>query len=753
MKGSKLFWRYFLYYILTLMIPLSILGGIIFHNVTNMLMDDIIETNQNMLRQVREIVDTRLDEIGNISFQISSNPNLAPHMLRSSAYREMQGKYELKNYMSSTSFINDILLYIRGEDIIYSPYSTYTVSRLMQTKYNYLNWTTDELYETLNTLTIPEIRPKEDVLIQTGNTTVDEYGMISFLVPIPVYSNYSYGTLLFQVRESTLVELIQDVLSQYQGSSIILDRKGREIASLQRNEMTDIEDIARFAMSHPKGNSEIVRLNGHELLISVVTSDKFGWSYVTWVPTVKIMKEVRQNQLSALIGLIVVLVLGCCLTFYFSLRLYNPIRQLKEYAETKSGKRAGNINEIEIVRQVITSVADEKTNLIRQMENSRHALKDYLLFKVIKGHIYDLEQFNAIGKNLNITFTNPYFMVAILFFHQVEKQVPFHSEQIISLLENGIFGQFEGYAKESMDSNAVVLLLATESDNTEFIKQRFMLLKEWIHTTMQLTVTIGIGRCYREMAKIGKSYMESLTAIQYRFVLGNNRLILFSEIDNKEFQVTDYPEELLDGLKAAIKREDIEAIGEIMQRLVSKIQQHRSLFMARSLSYDVINTIIKTVVELNETQLIDIENLPDVITLMELETVQELDQEVSKICQTICDSIRRKEENQSELMRSILEYLHQMIFQPTFSVAVVADSIGISPSYLSRYFKEQTGMTITDYVNMLRLKETEKLLKESDVSIQEIVQKIGYYDVSSFIRKFKSKTGLTPGEYRKLYKI
>jgi AraC-like DNA-binding protein len=706
-----------------------------------------------MLRQVQEIIDMRLGEMENIAFQISSNPNLAPYMLRRSAYREMQGMNELKNYISSSSFISDLLLYIRGEDMIYSPFSTYSVSRLMTTKYQYLNWTTEEMLETLNTLSTPQIRPKEAVRVYVDNKSGSEYGMISFLVPIPVYSSYSYGTLLFQVRESTLVELIQNVLNPYQGSSIILDRDGREIASLQRNETADIGDIARIAMSQRSGRSQIVRLNGRDILISAVTSDQYGWSYVTWVPTDAIMKEVRQTQLNALMGLIVVLLFGCCLTFYFSLRLYNPILQLKEFAVKHFGNKAGNINEIELVRQVIANVADEKTNLIRLMENSRDALKDYLLFKVIKGRIYDREQFNAIGKNLNITLTKPYFLVAILLFHHADKQPQTNAGQMISLIESGILGQLEGYAKESLDRNAVVLLLASDSDDAAFIKRQFTILKDWIQAKTGQSVTIGIGRCFKKMANIGKSYLEALTSIQYRFVLGNDRLILFSEIDNKEFQVTAYPDNLLNQLKAAIKREDIHAIREIMRKLVAKIQQHRSLFMARSLSYDVINTIIKTVVELNETQLIDIEKLPDVITLMELETIQELEAEVSKVCQTICQSILRKEEHQPELMKRILGILHQNIFQPTFSVAEAADLLDITPSYLSRYFKDHMGMTVIDYINMMRIKESEKLLIESDDLVKDIVQRIGYYDVSSFIRKFKSQTGLTPGEYRKLYKI
>nr|WP_302470595.1 AraC family transcriptional regulator [Vagococcus proximus] len=75
-----------------------------------------------------------------------------------------------------------------------------------------------------------------------------------------------------------------------------------------------------------------------------------------------------------------------------------------------------------------------------------------------------------------------------------------------------------------------------------------------------------------------------------------------------------------------------------------------------------------------------------------------------------------------------------------------------SISYLSRFVKEQTGVTFSRYVQELRLEEIKRRLVETDDTIKEIVVQTGYYDVSNYTRKFKSIVGVTPGQYRSEYK-
>jgi AraC-like DNA-binding protein len=75
----------------------------------------------------------------------------------------------------------------------------------------------------------------------------------------------------------------------------------------------------------------------------------------------------------------------------------------------------------------------------------------------------------------------------------------------------------------------------------------------------------------------------------------------------------------------------------------------------------------------------------------------------------------------------------------------------MSASYLSRYFKDQTGQTVSQYIQTLRMEKAKELLRAGAESLQEVVERIGYGSVSGFIRKFKETEGVTPGEFRTMH--
>jgi AraC-like DNA-binding protein len=82
------------------------------------------------------------------------------------------------------------------------------------------------------------------------------------------------------------------------------------------------------------------------------------------------------------------------------------------------------------------------------------------------------------------------------------------------------------------------------------------------------------------------------------------------------------------------------------------------------------------------------------------------------------------------------------------SLSSLAKIFYISPYYLSRTFKEATGFTLTEYVHTVRIRQAQKLLKESNLSITEISSSVGFDNFSHFGKIFKKFTSRSPREYR-----
>lgn len=78
----------------------------------------------------------------------------------------------------------------------------------------------------------------------------------------------------------------------------------------------------------------------------------------------------------------------------------------------------------------------------------------------------------------------------------------------------------------------------------------------------------------------------------------------------------------------------------------------------------------------------------------------------------------------------------------------VAESVGFSPAYLSRVFKEKTGTNFVTYVNQVRIDASKADLRTTDYNVSQVAQRCGFESVSYFTRVFKKLTGVTPGYYR-----
>lgn len=87
------------------------------------------------------------------------------------------------------------------------------------------------------------------------------------------------------------------------------------------------------------------------------------------------------------------------------------------------------------------------------------------------------------------------------------------------------------------------------------------------------------------------------------------------------------------------------------------------------------------------------------------------------------------------------------------SMGHTARRCGYSEAYFSRLFKEFTGSTFSEYITDCRIKKAEELLKETDVSVEDIIYDCGFTNRTRFFKIFAQKTGTTPNKYRKMSKM
>ena len=107
------------------------------------------------------------------------------------------------------------------------------------------------------------------------------------------------------------------------------------------------------------------------------------------------------------------------------------------------------------------------------------------------------------------------------------------------------------------------------------------------------------------------------------------------------------------------------------------------------------------------------------------------------------------ESNDEQFINRLMERINQNLQDPKYSVEMLARDIGISRSHLHRKLKELTGITTSDFIRNMRLKQAAKLLLEQKTNISQVAYSTGFTNPTTFTIAFKKLYGCTPTEYIK----
>lgn len=108
-------------------------------------------------------------------------------------------------------------------------------------------------------------------------------------------------------------------------------------------------------------------------------------------------------------------------------------------------------------------------------------------------------------------------------------------------------------------------------------------------------------------------------------------------------------------------------------------------------------------------------------------------------------------ERYSSVVRDCLNFVDFHYMEP-LSLEGLANKFAVNKNYLSSRFSKEVGMTLTDYINLTRVRRSLKLLSTTALSMQEIAENCGFSDANYYTRIFKKIHGSTPNDYRKSLK-
>lgn len=117
----------------------------------------------------------------------------------------------------------------------------------------------------------------------------------------------------------------------------------------------------------------------------------------------------------------------------------------------------------------------------------------------------------------------------------------------------------------------------------------------------------------------------------------------------------------------------------------------------------------------------------------------------------ICEDIDEENKNISVTLKPAIDYIYKNKSE-NITAETMAKVCHISQSYFSRLFSKEMGESFSNYISKLKIKWAKELLEESDMSVSQISDELGFNEAGYFIKIFKKYEGITPSVYKKYYK-
>lgn len=250
-----------------------------------------------------------------------------------------------------------------------------------------------------------------------------------------------------------------------------------------------------------------------------------------------------------------------------------------------------------------------------------------------------------------------------------------------------------------------------------------------------------------------------VTDSRTQFNLNHNKLYQQSKI-NESIQMYKaspqvnsrvYPYEKEKALITKLKTGDTEQAKALLNDLLGYVffAEGNNLEVVKSRALELSSLLSRAAIEGGATSdsVLKVNNQ----FLMSLQNITDLDDLCYKLQETIdvfTDCMFNYIPSKgNEIIKKAIRYISQN-FSRSLTLDEVADHVHLNSAYFSTLFKQSTGSSFKEYLNMVRIEESKRLLANTDYSIIDISLATGFEDQSYFSKVFKKYTGLTPKQYR-----
>lgn len=741
------------------------LSAVVYINTQKLLVKNEYASNQKILYQVKYNMAFMDDTISSLCKSLYLNSDVGAVM-----YAKQEDMVDVANRLnkvtssmtSTNPYIHSVTIYNRYLDQTYNAGSpSFFEDQLL-----------DALYRS------EQLPPKMKPIFRDIKKLVN-----GETKPEPVFSYMMYetstddlkpdGVIIINVRSEWLLDNIRQInmIDKRKGDNIfLLDQSGEYLAdSLGDGAMMQWlkSELSDYKTAHPDAGSEGFFQSNHDgtrYLVTYSSVESAGLTLLKTQPVLEVYRSIASLRTSIIVITLIALVLALVVSILISRSIYRPFGNLVNAIRRERPRGSGKdevVDEISYLNAVYQESMEELELFYKEKHDNKDVMRHYWLSRLLDERFaISPDELKSLFKEMRISLPaeGSYAVALLKIDNYKEFQTTFGAKDkemfrfaLLNIASEIVAGS---YPNEGIDmkEDHVLLIVSVPEQGGDYSAELVTLLnraQDNFSRYFKVTFTASISEKTDALGGLYSLYNQALDLAMYRLQLGHGSVITHARVrKHAESNKTSYSKELEEWLAETIKSGNVAAMKEVLANLfgeIEKLNYHNALVSIIRLADKAIETLEEAKIPpAPSLQITSIGRL-----ILEKETMAEIHRIIGD---GLRDSINKETAGSRDTLNSfvvdaVTEYIHNNYQDVSLSLLSIASMMKISSRNLSKIYKQATNMSIPDLINGVRLTKAAELLIEEELSVYEIVQKVGFTNETYFFSLFKKKYKVTPKEY------
>ncbi|MCW3794645.1 AraC family transcriptional regulator [Paenibacillus sp. LS1] len=581
--------------------------------------------------------------------------------------------------------------------------------------------------------------------------------LISYVHSYPFQSSGqdNKAIISIDIKESAISQIIKNMLPADYANTLIIDQDGTVISAVDKTLIgtSTEENLTQALLSYPSSDESFTPVFNHDS--QVVTQDQFkgnAWRIYTTTPNESFYYKLDSlKEVSVLLGLLAVAV-GIVMSSIFTRANYSPLKRILNNIKSRMDSPTSlKQDEYRFIDTTFNSLSNKVDSLEETLQANHKMIKHSIMLNMLNNR-FTPEELTEQLQSVHISMAYSRFRCIVIdpvnekWKDLQPRQLQHTLYTMIQQLEIVEMDGTQLLAEELQDHKIAVIICTNQPE--EPLSDHIV---DFIHAEAKsrfgLKFVLSLGGWVEHFTKIHTSYHQANALIRYSYFFPEQSAIQDLNLLNRETSSLEIPDSYLINFEKKLQTRDVQGTVQAIQEVVSTIKEG-------PYSAEYSRIILLKTVSIYAECIQQVRLQPADASSMNLYKQFSLFYDINRysewmihlVTEFVMHMEKRSEVRSVDTISAVKAYVHEHL-SGDLTLDHVSEQVFISPKYLSKLFKEETGIVYSEYVTNQRMERARELMTQREITVEQVANTVGYRTPAYFIKKFKEIHGCTPKNF------